>query len=348
MFFLQPQKPRRFIYFKTTGTIAQIRAGAGAGTQLIAEEAKDKKWQQIIHEINEEIRRGKSFSSAISQKKQVFPTDFTNLIRAGETSGNLASALERLADLFQRRAKIAQKVSSALIYPAILFIMAICSVSVILTVVLPQFEPLFADAHAVLPLPTRMVISSSHVVREFWWVWACLAGGAVFLWDHIKRSPSLLFSRDKSLLRIPIGGALLLYSDIIQLARTLGVLMQSGIPLGNGLPVACEGMKNHFLRQRMEAVAISIRDGQSFSVLLARENYFPKLMLNMVQIGEETGKLEDMLFEIADSYEDEMQQTIDRMLALLVPTLTIVMGLLIAFLVSAMLLAMLSINDLAI
>jgi len=316
-------------------------------TQLLAELAKDRKWQLVIHDIHGDIRRGKSFSAAISHKKHIFPQDYVNLIRAGESSGGIIPSLERLADLFKRRAMIKQRVASALIYPAILFIMAICSVSLILTVVLPQFEPLFADSQAELPLPTLVVIAASHFLRDFWWIGACLVIGAVFLWNYIKRSPELLLSRDKWLLETPLAGTLLLYSDVIHLTRTLGTLMQSGIVLGDGLPIVCNGIKNHYLQKKMVSVADAIRSGEDFSALLTKENCFPKLMLSMTRIGQESGKLDEMLLEVAGIYEDEVQQSIDRMLTLLVPLLTIVMGLVVAFLVSAMLLAMLSINNLA-
>lgn len=316
-------------------------------SQLLSELAKDKKWQRIILDINEDIRRGESLSFSISQRKNVFPDDYVSIIRAGEAGGSLPLALEKVAGIIQQRAKIVRRISSALVYPAILFIVAICSVSVILTIVLPQFEPLFADTHVLLPLPTRIVVATSHAVRDFWWIGVCLVIGAILLWKHIKRSPPLLLGRDKWLLKSPLLGTLLLYSDVIHLTRTLGTLMQSGITLSNGLPIVCEGIKNHFLQKKVESVGITIRRGQSFSLLLAQENCFPKLMLSLIRIGEESGKLEEMLFEVADIYEDELKQSIDRMLTLLVPTLTIVMGLIVAFLVSAMLLAMLSINNLA-
>jgi general secretion pathway protein F len=224
--------------------------------------------------------------------------------------------------------------------------MALGSVVIILTVVLPQFEPLFIDAHATLPLPTRIVIATSDFVRGFWWLGIGVLWAAFTFWKRIKRSPQLLLRCDKRLLKVPLIGQLLLRADIVRFTRTLGTLMQNGVTLGAGLAIAGEGVANSYLRTAIEVSALAIREGEGLAKPLTKTGCFPKLMLNMIQIGEESGRLEEMLGEVADIYEGEMQRSIDRMLALLVPILTIGMGLIVAFLVASMLMAMLSVNDL--
>ncbi|MDD4617003.1 MAG: type II secretion system F family protein [Alphaproteobacteria bacterium] len=316
--------------------------------QLLGEMAELGKWRQTLHRALEQIRQGKSFADALSEEKKAFSTEYVSMVRVGEMSGSLISALERLASLRQRRESLKQRILSALIYPALLLIMALGSIIVILTMVLPQFEPLFVEARAELPLPTRIVLASSNLIQNYWWLAMAGLAGAIGFARHVKRSGELSVRRDKLLLKAPIFGSLQLRADISRFARTLGTLMSNGVTIETAIPVAQESLSNRYLRREIEMCALSLREGEGLSGPLAKSGCFPHLFLKLLMVGEETGRLEEMLIETADIYEEELQRAIDRMLTLLVPALTVIMGGIVAFVVSALLLAMLSVNDFAV
>lgn len=316
--------------------------------QLLGELEENKKWSEVVSQIERDVRQGSSLAASMQAQETIFPKDYVSLICAGEASGTLSETLEQLSSLIKRRIKIKQKVVSALIYPALLMIVAVCAIIIMLTFVLPQFEPLFADAGTTMPWPTRFVIFISNVIQGFWWLWVLLIGMAFGTLRFIQKTPHLLLKMDRKMLAVPLLGSLLLRSEVARLSRTIGTLLHNGVVLGEAVKLSAEGITNQFIRKIINDASVSIREGRGLAASLSQSNCFPKLMMNMIQIGEESGRLDNMLIEVADVYEDETQRVIDRILAMLVPGLTIFMGLIIAFIVASMLLAMLSINELAI
>ncbi|MGE3622859.1 MAG: type II secretion system F family protein [Bdellovibrionales bacterium] len=315
--------------------------------QMLGDLAETKAWKPVIRRVTDRVRRGEHLSDALAQEKTVFAGDYVSMVRAGEAGGALAPVLERLALFLQRRAAIGQRIFSALIYPALLLIMAVVAITIILTVVLPQFEPFFAEAKVAMPLPTRIVVAAGNAASHGWWLAPLLMLGSIAFLRHVNRKPGLALRRDKFLLGLPLLGPLLLRADVARLAHSLGSLMANGVMLAPAIAIAAGTMGNRFLQERIAGVALDMREGKGLAAPLARTGVFPPLMLQLVRIGEETGRLEEMLGEIAEIYESELQRAIDRLMALLVPALTTGMGVVIAFIVAAMLLAMLSVNELA-
>lgn len=292
------------------------------------------------------VRDGAVLADALAQEK-TFPRFYVGMVRAGELGGALEPALRRLASYLTRTQAIRDSITSALVYPGILTITAGFSIFVILAFVLPQFKPLFAQAGASLPLPSRIVMGFGDLVRDWWWLAALLVAGSV-LWFRSAMSDIQFRRRIHTfVLRIPVLGGLLASIEIERFNRMLGTLLANGVELPMALGLAKDVLWNTALADAVRETAASLREGESFARRLAQFPVFASSTLDLIQIGEETGKLDEMLIRQADLDEQRIKHSIDRLLALLVPALTIVLGLVIAGLIASMLIAILSVNDLA-
>jgi general secretion pathway protein F len=279
--------------------------------------------------------------------EKCFPKFYVSAVRAGEIGGSLETTLQRLADYLARTVAIRRTISSALVYPIILLVTAGFSVAVILLFVLPQFEPLFAEAGTALPLPTRILIAVGDALRAYGFALAllCLSLGA---WLHVRlKTPAFRRKVDASILKLPLFGRLLAGIDVERFCRTLGTLLANGVSLPAALGVTADTLSNRLIADAVRNTALHLREGESLAERLARSGLFPPGTVDLVRIGEETGRLDEMLMRQADSDEQRLKHRIDRILALLVPCLTILLGLVVAGLIASMLVAILSVNDLA-
>ena len=296
--------------------------------------------------VRAHVRDGAVLADALSREK-IFPRFYVGMVRAGEMGGALEPALRRLASYLARTQAIRDSITSALVYPAILSVTAGFSIFIILAFVLPQFKPLFAQAGASLPLPSRIVMAFGDAVRGWWWLGALIAVGAWLWLRHALQNAEFRRRRDRLVLRLPIIGELLSAIEIERFNRMLGTLLANGVELPMALGLAKDVLWNTALSDAVRDTATSLREGQGFARLLARSGVFGDGTLDLIQIGEETGKLDEMLIRQADLDEQQIKHRIDRLLALLVPALTILLGLVVAGLIGSMLIAILSVNDLA-
>lgn len=316
--------------------------------EILAELAGSARGRSAVLVVLERLRDGASLSEAMGRAKGAFPASYVSMVRAGEASGALAIVLARLGEFLTRAEAMRQAVISALIYPAILLVVAWVAIGIVLTAVLPQFEPLFREAGAKLPTSTRIVMAAGDIVREGWWM--ALLGfvlGALG-WQRLMARPRWALIRDQLWLRTPVVGTLQSKLNIARFCRTLGVLLRNGVAAPQALALGGAVIANRAISGAVERVALAFKEGAGFSAPLAASGYFPPLVTRLIGMGEETGKLEDMLGEIAEIYEEDVQRSLDRLLALLVPVITITMGLVVAFILAAVLTAMISINELAV
>lgn len=292
------------------------------------------------------VRDGAVLADALAQEK-TFPRFYVGMVRAGELGGALEPALRRLASYLTRTQAIRDSIASAMVYPAILTVTAGFSILVILAFVLPQFKPLFAQAGASLPLPSRIVMAFGDFVRDWWWLGALIAAGVTLWFRSAMRDIAFRRRIHRLELRIPILGNLFTAIEVERFNRMLGTLLANGVELPMALGLAKDVLWNTALADAVRETASSLREGESFARRLAQFPVFASSTLDLIQIGEETGKLDEMLIRQADLDEQRIKHSIDRLLALLVPALTIVLGLVIAGLIASMLIAILSVNDLA-
>ena len=296
--------------------------------------------------VRNRVRDGASFADALAADP-AFPKFYVSMVRAGEHGGSLDNTLQRLTDYLTRTMAIRESITSALIYPAILVVTMFISITVILVFVLPQFEPLFADAGKALPLPTQIVMAIGDFVRFYGWIVVLLAVGGFFLFREWIRKPENRLTWDRLTLRIPVLGDLFRAVEIERLMRTFGTLLSNGVPVPTALNLSKDVLNNTVLAAAVRDAAVSLREGERLAQRLARAKVFPAITLDLIQIGEESGKLDEMLLRQADLDELRIKHRVDRALALLVPALTVLLGFVVAGLIASMLAAILSVNDLA-
>ncbi|MCB8881476.1 type II secretion system F family protein [Acidisoma cellulosilytica] len=315
--------------------------------EILTTLVEDGPSRRIVARLLGRVRDGSSLAEAMSAEKNVFPRLCISMVRAGEEGGAVRAVLERVAEFLVRSEAIRQKVISALVYPVILTVVALGSVALILTLVIPQFETMFTDAGAKLPMATRIVLLASKGLRGYW-LWLLL--GLVLLVGAARGLGSLgqiQRLRDRLLLRLPLLGGILIRFEVSRLCRSLAVLLANGVPAARALSLAGATVGNRLMVEAIETLATRFKEGAALAPSLEATGRFPPLAVQLIQIGEETGRLAEMLQQVADIYDQEVERVLQRGMALLIPVITIVMGLLVAFIMAAVMTAMVSISELA-
>ncbi len=307
---------------------------------------EDKRTRRIVHRLLERVRDGASLAEAMAAEESAFPGICVAMVRAGEEGGALRPVLARVAEFLVRSDAIRQKVISALIYPAVLLIVAVGSIILVLTFVLPQFESMFQDAGAKLPAATRMVMATSRMLREYWWMLVLGLAIVAITLQRLMQVSSALALRDRIVLRLPILGGLVTRFEVGRFSRSLGVLLTNGVPAARALALAGATVSNRVFTDAIEILAARFKEGEGLAKSLEQTGCFPNLAIQLVQIGDETGRLQDMLQEVANLYDQEVERGLERLLSLLVPGITIVMGVVVALIVAAVMSAMVGINQL--
>jgi general secretion pathway protein F len=301
----------------------------------------------LLVDLGKSVRAGRSFADALIASAVRLPAYYVGMVQAGEVGGNLPQTLARLGELLRKQHDIRERVRSALIYPAILAGVVGLTVVLLLTFVLPRFGALFAESETPLPWSTRVVLAVGGFVSSYWWLLALIGIGLAAGIIMSVRSPRGRERIDGWLLRSRWTLGLPAAIDTARLLRTLSTLLTNGVPLAMAMRIGRSTLSNTRLRSALDEAAKQIKAGESTSNALAAVGVFPAHAVQLARVGEETGRLEELLLEAATILEDESQTSLERLLTLLVPMLTISMGLLIAALIGSVLVGLLSINDLA-
>lgn len=303
--------------------------------------------RQLMVQLREEVRGGAALSVAMEAHPAVFNRFYLNMIRAGEAGGALDAVLQRLSEFMERSKELKDTVQSALIYPAILVCVALLSVAILLVWVVPQFSQMFEESGKALPLATQWVIAAGDAVRNYWW--AMILGAVVFYSWFVRqlREPASRYRWDKRFLRLPLAGDLIAKLEVARFCRTLGTLLGNGVALLTALAIVKETLSNTVMAEGLGVVATHLKEGKGLGKPLMDTGLFPKLAVHLVLVGEETGRLQEMLLRVADIYDREVHSTVKRMLALMEPVLILGLGLVIGGIIMSILVAILSVNDLA-
>ena len=325
-----------------------LRAGLPLDQALQTLESLDEKSEigNMVRRLRARLQQGAAFSGALAEEGAPFDRLYLNMVRAGEASGALETTLERLAEYLERAAALRATVISASIYPAILLALAAVSLVALLVFVIPQFTALLADAGQTLPLLSRIVFGASALLRGYGLWLAGAAAAGFWWWRRHAGDPRHTLQRDRRLLRLPLVGELILKLETARLARTLGTLLGSGVPILTAMQLAREVLGNRALALAAEQAGAALQRGGRLGQALAQSAVFPPLAVQLIQVGEETGRLDDMLLRLARMYEEDTRIATRRLLALLEPTLILGLGVMIALIVVATLLAVLSLNQL--
>jgi len=324
----------------------QLATLVGAGLPLdrsllvLAELAETPRLKRLVDRVRDEVRGGVSLSEALERQHGVFSRLYVNMVRAGETGGSLHDTLQRLADYLERSRALRGRVINALIYPAILMTMVSLSLLFLLGYVVPQFNEMYSNLDAELPLFSRFVLGLGLFVRDWWFVLVAIPIVAAWAFARQWRQPGFRARFDDWLLRQKIAGPIVAKMETARLARTLGTLLKNGVPLLTAMGIGGRILGNQALIGDVEAAATDVKNGVGLSTALAQGKRFPRLALQMIQVGEESGALDAMLLKTADTFEGETGQALDRMLALLVPVITVVLAVVIGLVIMAVLLPM--------
>ncbi|HZJ96180.1 MAG TPA: type II secretion system F family protein [Thiopseudomonas sp.] len=311
----------------------------------ILEGLSDDSAVELIKHIRDEVRKGKSLGDAFAGRSEFSPF-YINMIRAGEASGTLEASLTRMSEYLERAKALRKMIGSALTYPIILFSVAVLSLVFLLAYVVPSFADLFTDMGGELPAPTRIVMGMGDFMANWWWLVIGGLVGVFYVAKHLLAQESFRETFDMRVLSWPIASDLVRNLEITRFSRTLGVLLQGGVPMIAGLAIARETVSNRTLRKELDTAVVALREGKSLSASLLAGQQFPDLALHMMQVGEETGQMEEMLLKVANLYEDEVGTVTQRLLALLEPVLILSLGVLIAGIIVSILLGILGVNEL--
>lgn len=302
----------------------------------------------LLDNIRQRVKQGATLADAMEEQGKVYSRFYVNLLRAGESSGTLELVLERLAEQMEANKEVRDTLTSAMIYPAILVFVAVTSILILLGYVVPQFTQMFDDVGQVLPLSTRITISIGEALQSYGWLLFGIVAMTVLSIQRQLQNDNGAYKWHQRLLRLPLAGPIIVKMEVARFARTLSILLHNGVPLLKALSIVKETMSNRVLAAGIERVASSLRDGQSLANTLAESTDFPPFAIRMIGVGEQSGNLEEILTQVADTYDRDTQTTIKRSLALLEPMLILVLGVIIAAVIISILVAILSVNDLVI
>jgi general secretion pathway protein F len=315
--------------------------------RFLVETAPNRRVARVVGAIRDDVRDGSPLAAALSRRPGSFSRLYVGLVKAGEAGGSLAPALERLAELMERERSLSATVQSALIYPALLTLSAVGAVTLLLTQVLPQFVPLFEQNGAALPASTQFLIAAGDAVSRYG-LWALLAILTLVVIGRASlREPAIRLGYDRFKLRIPVVGALAREIMAARFARTLGSLLQNRVSLIPALAIVRDVIGNEAGVRAVDSATTSASGGAGLSGALAHSGLFPVRLVHLLRLGEETAQLGPMALRAAAIHEEHVRISTQRLVALLTPAITIAMGAVIAGIVSSLLLAMLSLNDLA-
>jgi len=314
--------------------------------QVLQDLSENDRVKRTVTEIRDKVREGGSLSDALEDQHGAFNRLFVNMVRAGEVGGTLDVTLLRLTDYLERSRELKDSVVSALIYPILLLVLAAGSLILLLVYVIPQFTPIFEELGGDLPMITKIVLGAGSILQNFWWAIVLVTFLVVVQFRRMLADADKRFAWDERVLAMRWVGDLVGKIEIARLSRTLGTLLTNGVPLLGALSIARNVLSNTVLQKDVSDAAREVKTGGSLAHNLSKGGRFPRLALQMISVGEETGQLDAMLMKVSDTYDLEVRNTIDRLLSVFTPVVTLLLAVLIGTIVLSVLVAILSINDL--
>src|SRR5574337_1727473 len=306
----------------------------------------NQRFRSILRGILTDIQTGSSFADSLAKHPRLFSRLYVNMVKAGEASGVLEVILGRLAGFLERSKAVRDEVTSALIYPVLLLCVGGGAVVVMMNFVIPRFAQIFADTKQLMPLPTRILLAISGFTTGYWWAFVGLIiVGWIGLRAYLQTEQGKM-QWDQWKLALPLLGSLIQEIEVSRFARTFGTLLQSGVPVLNAVSIVKETVANRVIAAAMSRLQEGVKRGEGISGPLRATAAFPPFSIHMARVGEETGRLEEMLIRVADTYDERVRRTVKRLTSLLEPVLILSLGLIVGFIVLSMLLAIFSINEL--
>ncbi len=300
--------------------------------------------KRVVGRVKQRVNEGTSLGDALEEHPKIFSHIYVNMVRAGESSGALDVVLVRLASFTEGQSRLRQKVSGAMMYPAIMVLIGVTILAILMTVVVPKVTQMFEQSGAILPWTTRALIKSADLAQSYWWlmVLAIVVFAFLFRWWIRIESGQAVWHR--FLLRAPVFGSVIRMLAMARFSRTLGTLLRSGVPIVAALNIVRNVLNNVVLARIIDEAREAIQEGESIAAPLKRSGEFTPLVYHMVAIGERSGQLEEMLQNIAEAYEGQVETRIEGLTSLLEPVLIVLMGGIVAFIVFSILMPILRLN----
>ncbi len=308
--------------------------------EVLENQSENKALKATVKDMSMQVQKGEILSTTMKRHPKVFPPLLTGMVESGELTGNLDNVLERMSTHYTKENRINSKIKGAMVYPAILSILAVSVVIFMLAVIMPTFVGMFEGSGVPLPAPTRFLMGVSDAIRDYWYIFIAVIAGIVFLIRRITKTVEGKRFFDKLKLSMPLIKGPIAQIATSRFTRTLSTLLASGIPIIQALESASRVTNNRVVIDGIDQVTEDIKKGASLSVLLKKVGVFPPMMISMVGIGEESGSLEGMLERAADYYDEELEAAIQKLVSMIEPLMIVVMGVVIGFIVISMFLPM--------
>ena len=330
----------------------QLATLTGAGFPLVSalttlvSQAKTQGFTKIAARIKDSIVEGNSFASSLTLYPSVFSQIYINMVRAGETSGTLEIVLQRLADIMEKQQELKSRIQTAMAYPILMTAIGTLVLFFLMTFVVPNITTIFEDMNQALPAPTRFLIAASDLFKGYWWLLLVAAVAALVALKVFRKTERGLATTDRLMLRVPIVGSMLRRIAVARFARTLASLLENGVTMLPALEIVRNVTGNIIISGLIENASNQVEKGQGLAQALSADAVFPDLAVQMIQVGEQSGELESMLYKIAEVYENEVQSSIMSMMAMLEPVMILVMAVVVLFIVLSICLPIFEMNQL--
>jgi len=329
------------------GTLLAAGVTLPESLRALTEQVESARFKGILSDIAERVNEGSSLADALAAHAKVFPPLYVNMVRAGEASGALETVLDRMADFMDKQIELRSKLGSAMIYPIVMTVLGAAVVTLLMVKVVPQITAMFEDMNAELPWNTKALILVSDAVTGYWYLVIAGLIGGVYLFRYWRRSEVGQLVGDRFLLTAPVLGDLMRKIAVTRMARTLSTMLASGVQLLEALDIVRTLVGNVVLEKVIRDARDNIREGEGIAPALKRSGEFPPLVTHMIAVGERSGQLEQMLNNVATTYERETSTAIARMTALLEPLMIVVMGVGVGFVVFSIMQPIMMLNQMA-
>jgi type IV pilus assembly protein PilC len=339
-------KPKQLMVFtRQLATLVDAGLPLLRGLRILLKQERSAPLREALNGMGESVEGGSTFSESLAQHPAIFDNLFVNMVKAGEAGGVLEVVLTRLAEFMEKAERIKNKVKSAMIYPIVVLVAALGILSFLLIKVIPKFAEIFEELLQGEPLPplTRFVIAVSDLAAHRWYYVVAAIMVIVVLMKMWRRTESGKYLLDRFKLKVPIFGTLFSKTAIARLSRTLGTLLNSGVPVLQALNIVRDTSGNEVVARAIQHVHDSVKEGESMALPLEASNVFPPMVVSMVDVGEETGALPDMLLRVADNYDDEVDTAVEGLTSVIEPIMIILLALIIGTIVIAMFVPLISI-----
>jgi len=333
------------VFTQELHTLAHAGIPLDRSLAVLSQLAESPAMAEVIQDVLKEVKGGKSFSEGLAKYPEVFPKVYASMVKAGEAGGVLNEVLARLTSYLESAEELRSFIVGAMIYPSLLSAVGLLSVTVLTIFVVPRFVLIFKDMKVALPLPMKILSGLSGFLTSYWWAVLIIIGAAIYLFQRFRKSEEGRLKLDRLMLQIPLLGISLRKLEVARFSRTLGTLLHGGVPLLQSMTIVRDIVGNQSIAKTIEPIRNGIKKGEGITRPMKQSGVFPPMAMHLIEVGEESGRLDAMLLQVADAYDIEVRTSVKSLIAFFEPAIILLMGIFIGTIVVSMLSAIFSIND---